>query len=93
MGKPAVTSKNTDSKGRITLGEAFANKTLIVEQDGDRIVLRIARVIPEAETWLYENPAALDSVRRGLREARAGELVDGLDLKRAAELADEIGDD
>lgn len=35
-------------------------------------VLRLARVIPEREAWLYENPNALASVRRGLEQARKG---------------------
>ena len=70
-------TKLTDSKGRITLGEAYANRTLLVEEQDDRIVLRLARIIPESEAWLYENPAALDAVRTGLRQARAGVLKDG----------------
>ena len=71
------THMKTDSKGRITLGEAFANRTLLVEEQDGRIILRVARVIPESEAWLYENPAALDAVRKGLQQAKARNLQDG----------------
>lgn len=64
--------RNTDSKGRITLGESYANRTMLIEERGDEIVLRLARVIPEQESWLYENDKALASLRRGLKQARAG---------------------
>ena len=37
--------------------------------------------IPERERWLFKNPVALDMVMEGLRQAKAGELVeDGLDI-------------
>jgi len=90
MAKPAPQTRNTDSKGRITLGEAFANRTLIVEERGDEIVLRLARVIPEREAWLYENPGARDALRRGLEQARAGRLTDGPDMARAAKVSKRI---
>lgn len=93
MGKRATRTKNTDSKGRITLGEAFANRTVIVEDRGSEIVLRFARVIPEGEAWLYDNQTALAAVRRGLKQARSRQFSDGPDLAEAAELAEELGDD
>jgi len=82
MAKPSTQTKTTDSKGRVTLGKAFANRTLLVERQGDRIVLRLARLIPESEAWLYESPEALAVVRKGLQKAKAGELSDGPKLFR-----------
>ena len=97
MAKPVTrtkrTTKNTDSKGRLTLGEAFANRTIILEERGSEIVLHLARVIPEREAWLYENPTALGAVRRGLKEARQRRFSDGPNLADAAELADELEND
>ncbi len=93
MSERGTRIKNTDSKGRLTLGEAFANKTVIVEDRGDEIVLRLARVIPEGEAWLYDNPTALAAVRRGLKQARSRALSDGPDLAKAAELAESLEDD
>jgi len=43
-------SRSVDSKGRLTLGEAYANRAVIVEerQDGE-LLIKPARVIPETE--------------------------------------------
>jgi hypothetical protein len=92
MAKPRTQTKNIDSKGRLTLGEAFANRTVLVEERGDEIVLHLARVIPEREAWLYENPTALGAVRRGLKQARQRKLLDGPDLGKAAKLAGKLED-
>jgi hypothetical protein len=93
MAKRAIQTKNVDSKGRLTLGESFANRTVIVEQRDDEIVLRLARVIPEREAWLYENTEAREAVRRGLRQAQAGKFAKrGPDLAEAAKLADQLDD-
>ena len=92
MARNATQTKNTDSKGRITLGESFANRTMMVEQHGDEIVLRLARVIPEREAWLYDNPRALKLVRKGLDQASKREFAHGPDLAVAARLAREIQD-
>ena len=68
--------KNVDSKGRLTLGESFANRTVIVEgRVGGEVVIRLARVVPEREAWLYENEPAEVSVRRGLKQARDGKFA------------------
>lgn len=91
---PARTTRHTDSKGRITLGGSYAHRTMLVETRGDEIVLRLARVIPEREAWLYDNEKALHAVRRGLKQAKAGEFAkDEPDLDGAARLADQLRDE
>ncbi len=86
--------KNTDSKGRVTLGGHFANRAVIVEhRSDDEVVVRLARLIPEREAWLYENPQALALVRRGLDQARKGKVAKKApDLKLAAKLATRLED-
>ncbi|MEX0671504.1 MAG: hypothetical protein WD060_13715 [Pirellulales bacterium] len=76
--------KTTDSKGRLTPGERFANRTVIVEEIDDTAVrITLARVLPEREMWLQENRAASAAVSRGVAEARAGKLSSvGPDLER-----------
>lgn len=91
----SVFAKNVDSKGRLTLGEAFANRTVLVEAHGEgEVLVRLARVIPERESWLYDNKAALAAVRRGLKQASEGKLVSKApDLDAAALLAEKLRDD
>ena len=95
MGHPTERTKQVDSKGRLNLGEAFANRTVIVEYRGqDEVVVKRARVIPEREAWLYQNPKALAAVRRGLAEAREKRFAaTAPDLKSDAKLADSIQDE
>lgn len=94
MARTSTLTKQTDSKGRITLGESFKNRTMLVERHGDEILLRLARVIPEGEAWLYENEKALSSVRRGLKQAKTGKFAKNPpNLDAAKALADQLQDD
>lgn len=66
-----------DSKGRITLGklaEGVSSYRARRQRDG-KIVLEPFVEIPAEEKWLWENPEALDSVRAGIADAKAGRLT------------------
>jgi hypothetical protein len=86
--------KTVDSKGRITLGQRFANKPVIVEDLSDtEVKISLARVIPEREMWLWQNPEARDLVLRGLEQARARQFAENPpDIDADAEWADELED-
>ena len=88
-------TKNVDSKGRIALGREFANQTAIVQYQGDgEILIRLARVIPEKEAWLYQNERALALVRQGLDEAQRGEFsTKAPDLQESFSFAEQIPDE
>ena len=87
-----ATMKSADAKGRITLGSAFANCTVIVREVADGIVeVMRGTTVPDPELWLHRNPKAIKMVMEGIDEARKGELTDGPDLEVMAELADEMG--
>ncbi len=66
-----------DSKGRITLGKiadgvsSYRARRLA---DG-KIVLEPFVEIPADERWLYDNRKALEIVRRGLADSKAGRIV------------------
>ncbi len=65
-----------DSKGRICLGrlaEGVSSFHLTVDEER-RIVLVPYSEIPSREKWLFENPEALASVKRGLHDSKAGHL-------------------
>ena len=85
-------TKTTDTKGRLTLGQEFANKTFIVKHQNDtEILFTLARVIPEREAWLYENQEAKNRVATGLQQAKSGQFSDSPpDLDSDAALADEL---
>lgn len=71
----AVSTKIVDGKGRVTLGQRFANQTVIVEEvDPTEVRITIAAVVPQREMWLHRNLAAKDAVVRGLGQARSGKF-------------------
>jgi len=86
--------KRVDSKGRVTLGKHFANRTVLVLRTSENeVVVKLARVIPEDEAWLHENQEARTAVRRGIAEASAGNLAEAPDLDADSELAGALEDD
>jgi len=76
-----MTTKSVDARGRITLGPRYANRLVIVREHKDGAVEIIpAEAIPAREAWLYKNPKALEAVRAGVEEARAGRFAEASDL-------------
>ena len=72
-----VTQVRPDSKGRVTLSklaDGISSFNVSKDEDG-RLLLEPMVEIPAREKWLYENPEALASVRRGLADAKAGRVV------------------
>jgi hypothetical protein len=88
-----IITKTADSKGRVVLGGQYANRAVILQTLSEtEIIIKMARVIPESEAWLYENPAAIDAVRKGLAEARAGKVMRGQNLDADAKIVAELHD-
>ena len=72
----AVKHKKIDSKGRLLLGEEFANQNVLVELQIDgSLLLKPAAVVPIAEAWLYKNKEAYKSVQRGLEQASSAKFA------------------
>ncbi len=68
-----------DAKGRVSLARYLKRGTPIdlevsVDSDG-RIMLTPLATIPERELWLYKNPNALESLRRGIEQAGEGKVT------------------
>ncbi len=73
-----------DSKNRIALSKAIEALQAVIGEDVERLRFKIAcnkagqillspeATVPLHEAWLYNNKAALESVRRGLEEAGHG---------------------
>ena len=65
----------TDSKGRLNLGHAYASSFFLIEETvKGEFTLKKAAIIPENELWLYKNEKAFDSVSKGLAQAKLGKL-------------------
>jgi len=66
-----------DAKRRLSLGEALAGATAynIYRNSFGQLILDPVKAVPASEMWLYENPPALASVKRGLRESAEGKTV------------------
>jgi hypothetical protein len=62
-----------DSKGRVALGDlAKGVSSFHVTYDGDRIILEPFAEVPAREKWLFDNPKALASVKRGIADLAEG---------------------
>lgn len=92
------TTKIADSKGRISLGSRYANRSVLIETiDENEVRIQLARVVPEREAWLLDHPEAREAVAEGIQQAPAGHITPGPDLD--ADLAgfhdetDERGDE
>jgi hypothetical protein len=90
----STSTKSADSKGRVTLGEKFANRTVVVRQLSEtEVLVELATVIPDRELWLHKNEAAMTSVQRGLQQARDREFVNNPpDIDKDAKLARRLKD-
>ena len=79
-----MTTRTADSKGRVTLGRRFANRTVIIrEKDPTEVVVTLASVIPAREAWLLKNPKAKALLEKGLKNAKARRFVKGSNLNPA----------
>ena len=87
-----ILSRAVDEKGRLTLGKAFANQFVIIQELADGVVqICRAQAVPEAELWLHKNPKVIQAVMEGIAQAREGTLVEGPDLEEMSELAKKMG--
>lgn len=86
--------KTVDSKGRVSLGKRFANKPVIIESLSDtEVKVSLARVIPEREMWLYENPEARETVFSALERLKTREFAeDPPDIDADEEMASRLED-
>jgi hypothetical protein len=69
--------KRPDAAGRITIGKENKDKLYAVQPQANGDILLSPVVIRhEREAWLFDNPEALESVKRGLEQSARGEIHD-----------------
>ena len=78
-----------DQGGRINSGKSRAGHSFRLVEQGSLLILEPVETVhlPPAEAWLFRNKDALNSVRRGLEQAAAGNLVNGPDFDAAHAIA------
>ena len=66
-----------DAKGRIVLGKIAYNISsyIVFKQPDGNLLLEPLMEIPAREKWLFDNPEALSSVKRGLKQSAEGKVV------------------
>ena len=72
-------SVKPDAKKRVVLPRSQVREGItyhVYVNDLGQIVLDPQVTIPAYEAWLFENPEALASVRRGLADATAGRVTE-----------------
>ena len=71
-----VAEVRADEKHRLTLKKVkVSGMYRIYKNVQGQMILDPVVTIPSAEAWLFEDKAALASVRKGLRESSEGKLV------------------
>jgi len=69
-----------DTRRRISLSKFLPKKSNVhsvnARMEGNKIILELMAEIPAYESWIYENPKALKSLQKGIKEAKEGKLVD-----------------
>ena len=77
-----LTNKNTDSKGRVTLGARFASRTVIIQEISDtELLVQLARVIPENALGLHARggPGTGDVRQHATAKVRGWNEVDAVE--------------
>lgn len=75
------TGKETepDGKRRISLGLAVQTppgvRYRVMQNELGQILLDPVKSVPAYEAWIYENPDRIASIKRGIAQAEAGQLV------------------
>lgn len=65
--------RRPDNAGRINIGKENCGKIFAVQPQPDgNILLSPVVVMHEREAWLFNNPEALASVRKGIEESAKG---------------------
>ncbi len=69
-----VDTRTVDDRSRLTLGNLIGKikRVQVSINSKGEILLRPLVEIPAAEHWLFQNREALESVRRGLKDAAEG---------------------
>jgi hypothetical protein len=71
-----VATRTIDERNRLTLGELpeGLKRVRIYKNDRGEVLLQPVIEIPASEAWLFRNEEALESVKKGLKNASKGKI-------------------
>ncbi len=71
-----IATRTIDDRNRLTLGELpkGSKRVRIYKNDRGEVLLRPVVEIPASEAWLFQNEEALESVKKGLKDASEGKI-------------------
>ncbi len=71
-----VATRTIDERNRLTLGELpeGLKRVRIYKNDRGEVLLQPVIEIPASEAWLFRNEEALESVKKGLKDASEGKI-------------------
>lgn len=75
---PQTLMLKPDSKGRITLGklaQGVSSYHVTVDKTTENITLEPYSEVPLRERWLFHDKEAMASLKRGIKQVRAGNVV------------------
>lgn len=72
-----IATRTIDDRNRLTLGELpkGLKRVRIYKNDRGEVLLRPVVEIPASEAWLFQNEEALESVKKGLKDASEGKIL------------------
>ncbi len=71
-----VATRTIDERNRLTLAELpeGSKRVRIYKNDRGEVLLQPVIEIPASEAWLFRNEEALESVKKGLKDASEGKI-------------------
>jgi hypothetical protein len=71
-----VATRTIDDRKRLTLGELpkGSKRVRIYKNDRGEVLLQPVFEVPASEAWLFRNEEAVESVKKGLKDASEGKI-------------------
>jgi len=71
-----VDTRTVDDRNRLTLGELLkgSKRVRLYKNNRGEVLLQPVAEIPASELWLFQNKEALESVKKGLKDAAEGRI-------------------
>lgn len=67
-----------DGKHRVSLGSSIKTppgvRYRIMQNERGQILLDPVKSVPADEAWIYENPARIETIKRGIAQAEQGKV-------------------